>query len=75
VRSEIAAPALEPTVFLAAAVGEVVAELRDAPPRGLVQASAYEAAARLLQACVDAAAQERTALEAQPGAEGPRAER
>jgi AcrR family transcriptional regulator len=42
-------PGLEPTVFLAAAVGEVVAELRDDPPPGLRQAEAYAAAGRLLE--------------------------
>ena len=48
--------ALEPTVLLVAAVGEVVAELRDSPPPSLDPTRAYAAAARLLQACLDAAA-------------------
>ena len=45
----IPAPALEPIVFVAAAVGEVAAELRDDPPKRLSQPLAYEAAARLLE--------------------------
>lgn len=45
-------PALEPTVFVSAAVGEVVAELRDDPPPGLRQAAAYDAAGRLLELCL-----------------------
>lgn len=45
-------PALEPTVFLAAAVGEVVAELRDEPPPSLAQGTAYDAAGRLLELCL-----------------------
>ena len=48
----IGGPALEPTVFLAAAVGEVVAELRDEPPAGLTQGTAYDAAGRLLELCL-----------------------
>jgi AcrR family transcriptional regulator len=44
--------ALEPTVFLAAAVGEVVAELRDEPPPSLAQGAAYDAASRLLELCL-----------------------
>jgi AcrR family transcriptional regulator len=46
----IPAPALEPIVFVAAAIGEVVAELRDDPPKRLSQPLAFEAAARLLEA-------------------------
>jgi AcrR family transcriptional regulator len=46
----IPAPQLEPAVFVAAAIGEVVAELRDEPPKRLSQSLAYEAAARLLEA-------------------------
>jgi AcrR family transcriptional regulator len=49
---EIAAAALEPTVFVVAAVGEVVAELRDDPPKRLSQPLAYRAALRLLEACL-----------------------
>jgi AcrR family transcriptional regulator len=49
-REAIPAPALEPTVFVAAAIGEVVAELRDDPPKRLSQSLAFEAAARLLAA-------------------------
>ena len=48
-RGTLAAPALEPTVFVAAAIGEVVAELRDDPPKRLSQPLAYESAARLLE--------------------------
>jgi hypothetical protein len=39
-------------VFVAAAVGEVVAELRDDPPSALDQAAAYDAAGRLLELCL-----------------------
>ena len=46
---------LEPAVFVVAAIGEVVAELRDDPPARLSQPRAYEAAARLLAACLSAA--------------------
>jgi AcrR family transcriptional regulator len=49
-RGVIPAPALEPTVFVVAAIGEVVAELRDDPPKRLSQSLAFEAAARLLEA-------------------------
>jgi AcrR family transcriptional regulator len=49
-REAIPAAALEPTVFVAAAIGEVVAELRDDPPQRLSQSLAFEAAARLLEA-------------------------
>jgi len=49
------AAALEPSVFLAAAVGEVVAELRDDPPKRLSQPLALEAAARLLEVCLSVA--------------------
>jgi AcrR family transcriptional regulator len=41
---------LERTVFVVAALGEVVAELRDDPPKRLAQPLAYEAAARVLEA-------------------------
>ena len=53
---EIPAPALEPTVFVAAAIGEVVAGLRDEPPKRLSQSRAYDAAARLLGVCLSSAA-------------------
>ena len=46
----IPAAELEPTVFVVAALGEVVAELRDEPPTHLSQALAYQAAARVLDA-------------------------
>lgn len=46
--------ALEPTVFLAASLGEVVAELRDAPPVGLDPARTAAESARLLAACLAA---------------------
>jgi len=43
---------LEPTVFLCAAVGEVVAELRDDPSPELATDAAFDAAAHLLQRCL-----------------------
>jgi AcrR family transcriptional regulator len=46
----IPAAELEPTVFVVAALGEVVAELRDEPPTHLSQPLAYQAAARVLDA-------------------------
>jgi len=52
---ELPHAALEPTVFVAAAIGEAVAELRDAPPARLDLGRAREASARLLQACLAAA--------------------
>jgi AcrR family transcriptional regulator len=54
--ASIPAAALEPSVFLAAAVGEVVAELRDDAPKRLSQPLAYETAARLLEVCLALAA-------------------
>jgi len=56
VRGNIPSAALESAVFVAAAIGEVVAELRDEPPPRLSQPRAYEASARLLEACLAAAA-------------------
>jgi AcrR family transcriptional regulator len=53
--SELAPASLEPTVFVAAALGEAVAELRDAPVAGLDPALVHVHAAQLLQACLDAA--------------------
>jgi AcrR family transcriptional regulator len=53
--SELSPAALEPTVFVAAALGEAVAELREWPVPGLDPALAHEHAAQLLQACLDAA--------------------
>ncbi len=49
---ELAPPVLEPTVFVVAAIGEVVAELRDDPPKRLSQPLGYRAALRLLEACL-----------------------
>jgi AcrR family transcriptional regulator len=46
-------PSLEPTVFLTAAVGEVVAELREDPPAGLRPDVAHQAAGRLLELCLE----------------------
>jgi AcrR family transcriptional regulator len=54
-RSELAPAALESTVFVAAALGEAVAELREAPAPGLEPALVRDHAAQLLQACLDAA--------------------
>jgi hypothetical protein len=45
---------LEPTVFVGAAIGEVIAELREAPVPGLDPAALQESAARLLGACLAA---------------------
>jgi AcrR family transcriptional regulator len=53
--SELAPAALEPTVFVASALGEAVAELRESPLPGLDPALAHDHAAQLLQACLDAA--------------------
>jgi hypothetical protein len=53
--AELPTSVLEPTVFLVAAVGEVVAELRDSPPPSLAPARIHTAAERLLQACLDVA--------------------
>jgi AcrR family transcriptional regulator len=53
--SELAPAALEPTVFVAAALGEAIAELREAPVPGLDPALVHEHAAQLVQACLDAA--------------------
>jgi AcrR family transcriptional regulator len=54
-RSELAPAALESTVFVAAALGEAVAELREAPAPGLDPALVDAHAAQLGQACLDAA--------------------
>jgi AcrR family transcriptional regulator len=54
--AELPPAALEPTVFLVAALGEVVAELRDSHPPHLDPTRIHAAAARLLQACLDVAA-------------------
>ena len=51
---ETAPAALERTVFVAAAIGEVIDELRDAPVAGLDPARVVEMAARLLDACLAA---------------------
>ncbi len=53
---ELAPAVLEATVFVAAAIGEVFAELRDAPAAGLDPTRGYEAGARLLHACLSATA-------------------
>jgi AcrR family transcriptional regulator len=53
--SELAPAALEPTVFVAAALGEAVTELREAPIPGLDPALARDHALQLAQACLDAA--------------------
>ena len=53
--SEIPPAAMEPTVFLVAALGEVVAQLRDAPAPGLDPALVDAQSLRLLQACLDSA--------------------
>lgn len=50
--------ALESTVFAAAAIGEAIAELRDAPAAGLDAGLVREAAGRLLHACVAAGAKD-----------------
>ena len=47
---------LERTVFAAAALGEVIAELRDEPVVGLDPARVAHVAGRLLQACLDVGA-------------------
>jgi AcrR family transcriptional regulator len=52
--SELAPAELEPTVFVAAALGEAIAELREAPVPGLDPALASAHAAQLVQACLDA---------------------
>lgn len=53
--SEIPPVAMEPTVFLVASLGEVVAEFRDAPAPGLAPALVSAQSLRLLQACLDSA--------------------
>jgi AcrR family transcriptional regulator len=45
--------ALERTVFVAAAIGEVIVELREAPVAGLDPARVIDVAGRLLEACLD----------------------
>jgi AcrR family transcriptional regulator len=52
VRGGASPAALEPTVFLAAALGEALAELRIEPPPGLDPALVDAQAARLLDACL-----------------------
>jgi AcrR family transcriptional regulator len=54
--AELPPAALEPTVFLVATLGEVVAELRDFPATALDPTRARDAAGRLLQAILDVAA-------------------
>jgi len=54
--SEIPPAAMEPTVFLVASLGEVVAELRDAPVPGLDPTLVATQSLRLLQACLDSSA-------------------
>lgn len=51
----IPAAELEPSVFVVAAIGEVVAELREQPPTSLSQPRAYEVSLRLLEACLSVA--------------------
>jgi AcrR family transcriptional regulator len=51
---EIPMPALEPTVFVVSAIGEVSAELRDDPPPRIAKDRAERAAAQLLEACLAA---------------------
>ena len=50
--SGIPPAALEPTVFLAASLGEVVAELRDGPVPGLDPARVFTQSARVLDVCL-----------------------
>jgi AcrR family transcriptional regulator len=53
--NEVPPPALEPTVFLLASLGEAAAELRDEPALGLDPGRVAAQTTRLAQACLDSA--------------------